>query len=133
MLAFDVLRADAQRRFPAIVSEQLQQFGHLLRLLDAEFKHRACGAVLAQDGSFYAESCIDFLGKGCHTLIFGLKYDAPVVKIFTKAGHRISRRYGTAAAGQLAAQNFVFYVLRKTHSSPLRQLVRCASRCWMLG
>lgn len=48
VLALEVLRPDAQGRFLACVAEKLQQALDLHHILDAELKHRAGGALLAQ-------------------------------------------------------------------------------------
>ena len=48
VLALEVLRPDAQGRFLAGVAEKLQQALDLHHILDAELKHRAGGALLAQ-------------------------------------------------------------------------------------
>ena len=79
------------------MAEQGQQLCDLRRVLDAEFIHRASGALLAQHSALHAAAAVELLGKGGHALIFGLQNYTAVIKVFAKTGHRI--RGGHIAAG----------------------------------
>ena len=119
------------------MAEKFQHFPNFFRFLYTELVYHGPGALLAQDLPGDPTPGIHFLCKGGNTFGFGLKHDAPVIKIFAKTGYCVGRSGTAAGAADLAAQDLCFDILRKAHltdaSFCVGHIVRFASRCKTVG